>query len=395
MEKKTIIVAFGGASPEHEVSVLTAHQAIAALQEDSPYEIVPLYITKSGRWLTGNPLLELKNFEHLTKTETDSIPCSFVQNRYGATVLRIEKKGIFSGAEEVQPYVVLNAFHGSSGENGAFQGICELYNIPCTGSGVTASAVGMDKVMTKRLCRSAGIPVVEWVDFHEQEWIEREKALTEQIETLGYPAVVKPVHLGSSIGIKIVRNRESLILAVEEAFRYDSHLLVEKAVHPLTEINCSVLGSAKEYRVSVCERPLGTQELLSFQDKYMSDESSKGMASASRVIPADIPAELASKIQESAGSVYGLIGCNGLARLDFLLEKGTENYFFNEINTIPGSFSFYLWKESGIAFSELLKKLIDLAVEDQRKKNRRIRSYETNLLSRKAVKGIKGLKGTK
>jgi len=134
MEKKIILVAFGGASPEHEVSVLTAHQAIAALQEQKNYEIVPLYITKSGRWLTGNPLLELKNFEDLTKTEKDSVPCSFVQNRYGASVLRIEKKGIFSGAEEIQPFVILNAFHGASGENGAFQGICETYNLPWNGS---------------------------------------------------------------------------------------------------------------------------------------------------------------------------------------------------------------------------------------------------------------------
>lgn len=395
MEKKMVLVAFGGASPEHEVSVLTAHQAIAALKELREFEVTPLYITKSGRWLNGDSLLDLKNFEHLQEIEKSSRPCSITRNRYGAAVVRIEKGGLFSSSKEIQPHVILNAFHGASGENGAFQGICEMYGLPCTGSGVAASAVGMDKVLAKQLCKSVGIPVVEWIDFHEEEWVQEQESLTKKSEALGYPLVVKPVHLGSSIGVKLVHDSESLILAVEQAFRYDSHLLVEKAVHPLTEINCSVIGNARNSRASVCERPLGAEELLSFQDKYMADEGSKGMASASRVIPADIPDELSEQIRESSKKVFSLLGCSGLARLDFLLNRETGDYYFNEINTIPGSFSFYLWQESGIFFPELLKMLIDEAVEQQRKKNRRIQSYETNLLSRKAVKGIKGLKGTK
>ncbi len=395
MQNKTLLVAFGGASPEHEVSVLTAHQAIAALNSGSDYQIKPLYITKNGRWVTGEALLDLKNFEDLKKLEQQSLPCRFAQNKYGATVLQEDKKGILSRQSETPVFAVLCAFHGSGGENGAFQGVCEMYNLPCTGSGVLGSAIGMDKVAAKSICRGHDIPVVDSVDFLEQEWVDDEPVITAKIEKLDYPVIVKPVHLGSSIGVEIVKNRDELIQAVETAFRYDRHILVEKVISPLMEINCSVLGSAENLRASVCERPLGKEEILSFKDKYMSDESMKGMAAADREIPADIPDELASSIQETSKKIFRLLSCSGLVRLDFLVNSDTRQFYFNEINTIPGSFSFYLWKESGIDFDELIPELIDLALKEHQQRNRRIQSYETNLLSKKAVKGIKGLKGNK
>ncbi|MDX1641632.1 MAG: D-alanine--D-alanine ligase, partial [Balneolaceae bacterium] len=214
-------------------------------------------------------------------------------------------------------------------------------------------------------------------------------------ESLEYPVIVKPVHLGSSIGVEVVKDRESLIRSAETAFKYDDHLLVEKVVAPLMEINCSVLGSSRQQRTSVCERPLGKEELLSFQDKYMNDEEVKGMASADREIPAKIPDKLTKSIQEASVKVFKLLSCSGLARLDFLVNEETQKYYFNEINTIPGSFSFYLWKESGLTFTNLLLELIDIAVEEQDHKARRIQSYDTNLLSQKAVNGIKGLKSKK
>ncbi|MDZ7720100.1 MAG: D-alanine--D-alanine ligase family protein [Balneolaceae bacterium] len=394
MEQKTVLVAFGGASPEHEVSVITAHQAIAALEE-SKYQISPLYITKNGRWLTGEDLLDLKNFEDLKKLENSCTPCTFSQNEFGQPVLQEQKTGFFSKQKRTPIYAVLDAFHGSKGENGAFQGACEMFNIPCTGSGVMGSSIGMDKVMAKTICRAHDIPVVDGVDFVEQEWIEDQPALIKNIESLKYPVIVKPVHLGSSIGVEVVNNQESLVHAVETAFKYDNHLLVEKVVTPLMEINCSVLGSSREQRTSVCERPLGKEELLSFQDKYMNDQEAKGMASADREIPANIPNELAKSIQKTSVDVFKLLACSGLARLDFLVNEETGQYYFNEINTIPGSFSFYLWKESDITFKDLLFELIEIAVEEQNQKARRIQSYDTNLLSQKAVKGIKGLKTNK
>jgi D-alanine-D-alanine ligase len=392
--EKTVIVAFGGSSPEHEVSVLTAIQAISALS-DSPYTLKPLYISKSGRWFTGDPLKELENYEDLDKLTGRLTPCKFTHNDLGQPILEEGRSGIFSKPKQTVIYAVLTAFHGSEGENGSFQGVCEMYNIPYTGSGVLASAAGMNKVTAKALCRTAGIPVVEGIDFIESHWIESQDQILGQIESIGYPVVVKPVHLGSSIGVKVVSDPETLIEAIETAFRYDEHLLVEKAVSPLTEINCSVIGTAERCETSVCERPLGTEELLSFQDKYMREEGGKGMASADRIIPADISESLTQKIRNASVDIFKTLNCSGLARLDFLVESDTETFYFNEINTIPGSFSFYLWKESDITFTDLLSRLIDIAVTQHQKKNGRIQSYETNLLSQKAVKGMKGLKGNK
>lgn len=393
--KKTILVAFGGASPEHEVSVITAHQAIAALTNADLFHIKPLYITKSGRWLTGDYLLELNHFTDLKKIETNANPCSFSQNKFGGTVLVENSKSWFAGSNEIIIDTVFIAFHGSKGENGAFQGICEMYNLPYTGSGVMASSIGMDKVAAKTLCSAHGIPVVEGVDFYESEWVEEESIIVNQIENLGYPVIIKPVHLGSSIGVEIVKNRESLIAGVESAFKYDRHILVEKVVKPLMEINCSVLGSSRQSKVSVCERPIGKEEILSFQDKYMAEKGSKGMASADRIIPADISKSLSEDIQSCSQKIFRLLSCSGVARLDFLVDSDSGQFYFNEINTIPGSFSFYLWKESGITFPDLMKEMIELAESEYRQKGRQIQSYETNLLNTKAVRGIKGLKGTK
>lgn len=394
MNKKNLVIAFGGLSPEHEVSVLTALQASASLQE-SRYKIIPLYISKSGRWFTGDSLLELENYQNLKTLEQNAVSCSITHNELGQAVLQENKTGLFTKTQQHVIYAVLTAFHGSAGENGSFQGICETYNIPYTGSGVLGSSIGMDKVTAKKLCTSENIPVVNGIDFYESEWVENEEKLLRSAEEIGYPLIVKPVHLGSSIGVEVVKNRADLIQAIETAFRYDAQLLVEKAISPLTEINCSVLGTAQSNRASVCERPLGAAELLSFQDKYMRDEGGKGMASADRIIPADIDPSLAESIQTTSQSIFRLLNCSGLARLDFLLNTDTNQFYFNEINTIPGSFSFYLWKESGISFSELLNQLIEIALEQHRQKNGRILSYETNLLNQKAVKGIKGLKGSK
>ncbi len=395
MNKQTIIIAFGGASPEHEVSVLTAMQAMAALEESS-YETVPLYISKSGIWYTGDALKDLKNYENLQKLTHKAEQCSFAQQSDGKPVLRIKKTGLFSSDDEIPIFAILTAFHGSNGENGAFQGVCEMYNIPYTGSGIMASSVGMDKVTTKKICRSENIPVVDGVDFFETDWVDDQENIIRNIEKMGYPVVIKPVHLGSSIGVEVVKTKDEMIRAIETGFRYDAQILVENAIAPLIEINCSVMGNPQSCDVSVCERPMGLKEILSFEDKYQRESSSgKGMASADRVIPADIDTELAENIRDTAKNVFKTLHASGLARLDFLVHAETKEFYFNEINTIPGSFSFYLWKESGLQFNELLEKLIQTALEQHQEKNGRIQSYETNLLSQKAVKGMKGLKGSK
>lgn len=396
MSQKNLVVAFGGVSPEHEVSVLTAIQAISAL-ENSSYNCIPLYVAKSGRWLTGDKLLDLSNYKDLPKLESESVACAFVKDETGKTLLREQKSaGFFSKPKSYPVYAVLCAFHGSEGENGAFQGVCEMMNIPYSGSGVLGSSLGMDKVKAKLVAAANGIPVTKAVNFFESDWEQEQKEILNVAEEFGYPLIVKPVSLGSSIGVAIANERDELINAVETAFRYDEHLLIEEAVNPLMEINCSVMGVPEDCRPSVCERPLTESEALSFEDKYQSGSGGdKGMASADRVIPADISPELTKKIQHLATKTFAVLEASGLARLDFLVNANTKEVYFNEINTIPGSFSFYLWDKTDLPFDRLLEELIEIGLKRYREKNGRVRSYETNLLSEKAVKGIKGLKGSK
>jgi D-alanine-D-alanine ligase len=394
MSSRNLVVAFGGVSPEHEVSVLTAMQAIAFLKETN-YNIIPLYISKSGRWLTGDMLLKMENYQDLDDLKEEATHCTFSHDSLGKPVLlETEKKGFFNTPDSYPIYALIPAFHGSEGENGAFQGACEMYNIPYAGSGVFASSLGMDKIKAKDICGAHDIPVVEGFDFFETEWVKDQQSILKFAEQLGYPIILKPVNLGSSIGVTRVEHEDELIEAVESAFRYDENLMVEKAISPLIEINCSVLGTPHDLQTSVCERPLGQDETLSFEDKYQSDNGSqKGMASADREIPADVPDDLTQKIKSLSEKIFKLFRASGIARLDFLINADTQELYFNEINTIPGSFSFYLWEESGMNMRELMLNLIDIATKQHQKKVGRIRSYDTNLLNEKAVKGIKGLKG--
>ena len=393
---QNIIVAFGGVSPEHEVSVISGMQAMNALK-DAGYNAIPLCITKAGRWLTGNNLTDIENYQDLKKLEKEAVACTFAHDaNLSPVLLERNKGGLFSKPKEHAIFAVFTAFHGADGENGAFQGTCEMFNIPYTGSGVLGSAVGMDKAVTKKVCESNDIPVVPYAAFYEEEWVDLQQTFVDAIEDLGYPVFVKPARLGSSIGVYKVDNREELLDRVETAFRYDAKIIVEKGVQPLLEINCSVMGDPVKAEPSVCEQPMASKEVLSFEDKYLAEEgASKGMASADRIIPAPISDELTARIQNMAVRTFAALNCSGLARLDFLVNADTTEIYFNELNSIPGSFSFYLWDKNGITFPQLVKRLVDIALNNHRIKNGRIRSYETNLLSKRAGEGIKGLKGVK
>jgi D-alanine-D-alanine ligase len=392
MTINSLVIAFGGVSPEHEVSVITAHQAIAALK-DTGITVYPLYITKSGKWLTGDVLLDLQQFSDLYQLESNAIPCTISRNADGFPILLDTRQQFLKKPATWPIAFMLLAFHGSDGENGSFQGLCNLFNVPFSGSGVIGSAIGMDKVVAKKLAKLAGIPVVDWVDFREKEWISNKSALLEHVKTLHYPVIVKPTHLGSSIGISKVANEKELEWAIESVFRFDDQVLIEKAIDPLLEINCSVMGDGIENQTSVCEQPKAKGQTLSYEDKYLSESTgSKGMASADRIIPAPISESLSFEIRAMASTLFSTLQAKGLVRIDFLIDAASNQIYFNEINSIPGSFSFYLWQHSKLQFPDLLQKLIELGLKEYRIKNSRVRSYETNLLSKKAMTGLKGLK---
>ncbi|WP_243665230.1 ATP-binding protein, partial [Rhodothermus marinus] len=275
-----------------------------------------------------------------------------------------------------------------------------------TGSGVLGSALGMDKVLSKLLCREQGIPVVDFRWFREADWAGHEEEWLDRLEAeLGFPMVVKPARLGSSIGIQRVEDRQALDAAIEEAFRYDEKVVVERAVRNLREVNCAVLGDPSEARPSVLEEPVRSDpsKLLTFQDKYMrgggkagrragKQQAPQGMASLDRIIPAPLDEAQTRAVQEMAVRVFQLFECAGVARIDFLLDDDTGQVYFNEINTIPGSFSFYLWEPVGVSFDALMDELIRLAQKRHREKNGRVRSYDVNLLSVRSLQGLKGAK---
>ena len=399
-------IVFGGQSPEHEVSVITALQVIAAL-DGQRYRPIPIYISKEGVWYTGKELLNLETFKDLDALTLISQQVHLQKSaRSGVSLVAdVPKKWFGKQILHLPLDMMFIALHGGDGENGGVQGICETYGIPYCGSGVLGSALGMDKVLSKMVCRDQAVPVVPFVAFREYEWAHNEENRLNECEELGYPLIVKPARLGSSIGISRVTDREELDAAIEDAFRYDEKVIVEYAVPNLREINCSVLGDVRMAKASVLEEPLTGEELLSFQEKYMRNESSGsskgggakgtapagGMASLDRVIPAPLSDAKTEEIRNLAVQVFQLFECAGVARIDFLMNSETEEVYFNEINTIPGSFSFYLWEPSGIPFPQLVNELIKMAFKRQKEHMKYVRTYDTNLLALRAS-GTKGKK---
>jgi D-alanine-D-alanine ligase len=410
-------VAFGGVAPEHEVSVISALQAAAALDRDR-YRPIPIYIAKDGTWYTGEHLLELERFKDLDAVMETATPVVIAPGTHG-TLQLIEQPAADTWAHltDGPPRqwtidVVFLGFHGGEGENGGMQGLCETFNVPYTGSGIFGSALGMDKIRSKMICRAQDIPVVDFVALAESDWAYQEEEGLDRCEAeIGYPVIVKPARLGSSIGITRADDRNELDAAIEEAFRYDNEVIVERAVTALREINCAILGDAKEATPSVLEEPVAAEEddVLTFQDKYLgeddagtkhatagakaADASPEGMASLDRIIPAELSEERTQQIQDLAVRIFQLFDCAGVARIDFMIDEATDEVFFNEINTIPGSFSFYLWEPSGVPFDELVHRLIEIAQRRHREKNGRIRYYDVNLLSEKSLSGLAGAKG--
>jgi D-alanine-D-alanine ligase len=247
----------------------------------------------------------------------------------------------------------------------------------------------MDKALAKAVLRAAGLPVLDDVTLTAAQYDADPDAALDALEReIGCPMVVKPVNLGSSVGISKASGRDELRLGLETAFRYAERVLCERAVSPLREINCAVLGDAlAEVRPSVCEEPAGQDEILSFADKYSSGGKKSGMASLKRRIPADIPAELTERIQAAAVRAFQALGCSGVARVDFLLEGG--DFYVNEVNTIPGSLAFYLWEAGGVPFPKLCEELLALAFARKRRRDALTSSFDSNILAAQKFMGKK------
>ena len=391
-------VFFGGKSVEHEVSVITALQACRSINTDK-YEIIPIYITKNTEFYIGENIGKIeayKNIPALLKESSRVIP---VGNNGTVELLHYPMKKFGSNVAATID-VALPAVHGTNVEDGALQGYLQTLGIPYAGCDVLSSALGMDKYMMKCVFADNGIPVLPGTVIDIKQYTHGQDAVLDLIESrTQYPVIVKPVNLGSSVGIRKAKDREDLEDALDYAFTFAIKVLVENAITELKEINCSVLGDYEDAQASECEEPVANDEILSYQDKYVGGTKSQGgksgMASLKRKIPADITPEQREEVRTLAVKAFKALGCSGVSRIDFMLDKATGKIYLNEINTIPGSFAFYLWEAAGMKYPELLDRMIELAFKRERENKSISFSFDTNILETASFGGSKGSKGAK
>jgi D-alanine-D-alanine ligase len=397
--KLRVGVVFGSRSVEHEVSVITAAQVMDAM-DPRRYEVVPIFITKEGRWFTGPELRTVEAYQDTAGLIARCYPL-FLRPEPSGQQLYVQERGAL-GMRKIRAVsldCIFPAVHGTFGEDGTLQGLFELSDMPYVGAGVVGSAVGMDKIIMKAVFRAHGLPVVDYTWLTRGSFEREREASLDSIErTLKYPLYIKPANLGSSVGITTAQDRASLTHALDVAANYDRRLLVEQGVVGAREINCSVLGDGDGAQASVCEEPVRWTEVLSYDDKYSQaskGDPSGGMASAKRRIPAEISAEETGRIQGLAIKAFQAIDAAGVARVDFLLDEPNDRVYVNEINTLPGSLSFYLWEPSGLPFPALIDRLIELARARHRDRRRTTFSYDSKLIQQFGRGGAKGKAGSR
>ena len=384
--KTKVAVIFGGNSVEHEVSVTSGLQAFEALDREK-YDVIPVYLSKDNRFYIGEGIGSIKSYKNMTECLKKADQVIPVKGAQGVDLVYYPLKRI--GRPVAASFdVVLPVVHGTNVEDGTLMGLLEILGVPYAACDVIASALSMDKMRMKSVLGDAGLPVLPALQFTGQAYASDSETVMGKIEDVfAYPVIVKPVNLGSSVGISRATDRAGLQAALDLAAGFSERILVERAVPNLREINCAVLGDEHDAQASVCEEPLNATDILSYSDKYMSGGKgskggkSAGMADLKRRCPAELPDGMTEQVQELAVKAFQALGCLGVARIDFLNDKESGELWINEINAIPGSLSFYLWEAAGISFKELLDRMIALAFKRQREREVLTFSYDTNLLA--------------
>lgn len=392
--KINLAVLFGGRSVEHEVSVISAVQAMASMDKEK-YNIIPVYMTKKSEFWTGEKLMDINNFKDIPALLKECTECVFVRSEGKVQLIRQKMKkfgsNLISDVDIAFPIV-----HGTNVEDGALQGYLQTLDLPYVGCDVLASAVGMDKFVMKILLKDAGFPVLDCFRFASYDLDKIDDMISQVEAKFAYPVIVKPINLGSSVGISKASDRDGLIRSIESAFEFADRILVEPAVVQLKEINCSVVGDSESAEASVCEEPVQASgdDILSYDQKYVGGGKggSKGMATLKRKIPADITPEQDEFIRKTAVDAFRYLGCNGVTRIDFMIDMATDKVYINEINTIPGSLAFYLWEPKGVRYPQLLERMIQLALKRHRQSEKINYTFDTNILSMGGSFGAKGSK---
>jgi D-alanine-D-alanine ligase len=394
-----VAVTFGGPSVEHDVSIISAQQLIAAMEPR--HEPIPVYLARDGRWWTGDALRDIGAYGGDAPAGAE--PCELRLGRDGAP-FAVPGGSRFKGDRDIQVDVVVNSIHGTGGEDGSLLGALELSGLPYVGGGVTAAAVSMDKHLTKLVVAEAGIKVAPHALIHRDELSRDRQATLARAGEQGIPCYAKPATLGSSIGVARVTSAEELEEALELCFELDRIALVEPALDDYTEVNVAIIGSrSTELRASAVEQPVRDAEAaLSFDDKYLRGAgkggegkagaepggakgggASEGMASADRLIPAPISDAAAEALVDAAKTAHHALGLFGVVRYDFFLKDtdGAPEVVLNEPNTVPGSFAFYLFEPAGLPFDELADTLLDIAFAEAAERRATTRTFESVLIA--------------
>ena len=394
-------VIFGGESAEHEVSIISAIQAINKMNEEK-YDIIPIYITKDRQWYTGAMLKDIDSYQDLSLIK-----------KYATNVVLVEKnnrfilqkiKGLFN-REVAEIDIAFPIVHGTNVEDGVLQGYLQTIGIPFVGPNTYAGVVGQDKVFMKAIFEKEDLPLSKYVWFYDSEYKTDKDEVLKKISKLKYPLIVKPATTGSSIGISYAEDEAKLCEAIDDAINYDTKILVEEVVENLKEVNISVLGNYEHQKLSVIEEVNGHNKFLTYEDKYIgggktkaklgvksvpSCKGSKGMLSASRKIPADLSDKLKEEVETVAKIAFKALWSSGCCRIDFLIDSKKNKVYVNEINSIPGSLAFYLWEPLGKDYTELLDDMINIGIKDYKKRSSKTYTFDTNIYQGLANNSLKG-----
>lgn len=386
-------VLFGGDSVEHEVSIITALQAMENIDEEK-YEIIPIYISKERHFYTGACLRDMETFKYFDSMKRYTKEVTFT--RIGNTVYLQKVKGIF-GRNVTDIDVAFPIVHGKGVEDGSIAGYLETLGLPVVGPNILSAAIGQDKVTFKEVLKANNIKVTKYIWFYDYEYDQNRSEIIKKAEELKYPLIIKPASLGSTIGISVAHDREELEKSIEEAFEYERKILIEEMIPNLLELNCAVLGNYEYMETSLIAKMKMRHEVLTFEDKYLGNgkkgaqKSAKGgMSNSEFEVPADISKEMTEKIYKISKDVYKALNLKGVCRIDYLVNEKTNEIYVNEPNTIPGSLSFYLYKPKGKEYKELTDELIKTAIKDYKHEKQKTSSFSSNILSN--YNGSKGVK---
>ena len=393
--KICVAVFFGGKSTEHEISCISANQAIHAIDTEK-YDVLPIYISKDSEFYTGEELFDLANYSSFIK-DPSSVLEKVMIYKDGKQVKVRPVKGLFKKERVID--VAFPVVHGTNAEDGTLAGFLQMLDLPYTSCDVLGGSLGQDKAAMKDIFKAEGIPMVDYFVIYNSDFEEDYEEYLEKARKIGFPLIAKPANLGSSIGIEVIKSEDEFKEKVLECLKYDFKVLIEDMITDLKEVNISLIGTTDEVKTSVIEEV--TNGFLDFDKKYQPGGSkgskktgvkaapakgSKGMASTVRKVPAELSEEQKETIEKTAKKAFRALNSYGVVRIDFMIDQESGKVYCNEINTIPGSLSFYLWNHDGMSFTKECDELIENAMRRYARRSRKTYSFDTNILENYAKK---------